>query len=281
MAGLNYEVITDEGFLNNPYRSVRYLDDTERARLLVPGRGLSGTPATSNAVAHRRPLLPAVPRRGPRRVPLLHRHLGHRREHRVRSATRTPGASAGSSRSAIAGTTSRRRTSTRDLFPRENAQNFLARDKELSTFTSHMLSLGATYELPALGWDRIAALDGQPVLRPHPLRLRGLPRHPHRRRAGHRAAVRLRRRRDPPVLLGLVLGGSPQRSTSSRASRSALPGACGKNSDGSVISSSSTTGAPCRVPDHVDARIERRRERNRRIAWPQPAARSSAPGSRA
>ena len=42
-----------------------------------------------------------------------------------------------------------------DLFPRANAQNFLARDKELSTFTSHMFSLGATYELPSLGWDRI------------------------------------------------------------------------------------------------------------------------------
>jgi len=35
-----------------------------------------------------------------------------------------------------------------DLFPRADFQNFLARDKELSTFTSHMLSLGATYELP-------------------------------------------------------------------------------------------------------------------------------------
>ena len=50
MAGLNYEVITDEGFLNNPYRSVRYLDDTS-------ARGFSFQPElyphtrTSNAVA--------------------------------------------------------------------------------------------------------------------------------------------------------------------------------------------------------------------------------------
>ena len=28
MTGLNYEAITDEGFLNHPYRSVRYLDET-------------------------------------------------------------------------------------------------------------------------------------------------------------------------------------------------------------------------------------------------------------
>ncbi len=38
-----------------------------------------------------------------------------------------------------------------DLFPRADAQNFLARDKELSTFSNQMLSLGATYEL-SLGW---------------------------------------------------------------------------------------------------------------------------------
>ena len=39
-----------------------------------------------------------------------------------------------------------------DLFPRADAQNFLARDKELSTFTSHMITLGATYQMPPLGW---------------------------------------------------------------------------------------------------------------------------------
>jgi hypothetical protein len=42
-----------------------------------------------------------------------------------------------------------------DLFPRQDAQNFLARDKELSTFTSHMFSVGATYELPSFGWSPV------------------------------------------------------------------------------------------------------------------------------
>ena len=82
MAGLNYEVITDEGFLNNPYRSVRYLDDTS-------ARGFSFQPElyphtrTSNAIAvNARYYLP-YRAADPRRVPLLHRHLGHRRQHRV------------------------------------------------------------------------------------------------------------------------------------------------------------------------------------------------------
>ncbi len=82
MVGLNYEVITDEGYLNNPYRSVRYLDDTS-------ARGYSYQPElypqtrTSNAIAHQCAVLPAVSRFDLRRVPLLHRHVGHRRQHRI------------------------------------------------------------------------------------------------------------------------------------------------------------------------------------------------------
>lgn len=53
-----------------------------------------------------------------------------------------------------------------DLFPYANAQNYLARDKELSPFSSNTLGLGATYKIPAgvipwfdkstvnLYWDR-------------------------------------------------------------------------------------------------------------------------------
>ncbi len=33
-----------------------------------------------------------------------------------------------------------------DLYPRQNSQNFLSRDKELSTFSSNSLGVGLTYE---------------------------------------------------------------------------------------------------------------------------------------
>jgi len=33
-----------------------------------------------------------------------------------------------------------------DLFPRQDYQNFLARDKELSTFSSHTIGAGVTYQ---------------------------------------------------------------------------------------------------------------------------------------
>jgi len=39
-----------------------------------------------------------------------------------------------------------------DLFDRPNQQNFLARDKELSTFKSQALSIGATYDFLPNGW---------------------------------------------------------------------------------------------------------------------------------
>jgi hypothetical protein len=40
-----------------------------------------------------------------------------------------------------------------DLFNRVDQQNFMARDKELSTFTSHRVRIGATYEFARNGWS--------------------------------------------------------------------------------------------------------------------------------
>src|SRR5690606_5661204 len=39
-----------------------------------------------------------------------------------------------------------------DLFPAVDYQNFMGRDKELSTFNSRTLHLGATYEFARSGW---------------------------------------------------------------------------------------------------------------------------------
>ena len=153
MTGLNYEVITDEGFLNNPYRSVRYLDETS-------ARGFSFQPElyphtrTSNAVAiNARYFLP-------------HRASVHGE---YRYFTDTWGIDANTASIGYTHPWGKRwifeagyrwyeqsaADFYSDLFPRADAQNFLARDKELSTFTSHMFSLGATYELASLGWDRL------------------------------------------------------------------------------------------------------------------------------
>ena len=75
----NYELLTDQGYLANPYRKVRYL-------VARPGRGVHARRPGLPEHPHQQCLLgaaevlPAVACRGHRPVPLLPRHLGHRRQ---------------------------------------------------------------------------------------------------------------------------------------------------------------------------------------------------------
>jgi hypothetical protein len=151
MAGLNYEVITDEGFLNNPYRSVRYVDESNPRGYSYQAEAYPHT-RTSNAVSlNARYFLP-------------YRAAVHG-EYRWYTDTWGIDANAvsvgythpwGDRWIFEAGYRWYDQSAAdfySDLFPRADAQNFLARDKELSTFTSHMLSFGATWQLPSPGWS--------------------------------------------------------------------------------------------------------------------------------
>jgi hypothetical protein len=150
MMGLAYETITDEGFLNNPYRSVRYLDPDNPAGFAYQPEVYPRTRTSNAASLNASYFLPyRAALHGEYRwftdtwgidastVRLGYTHpLGERWV--IEGGYRWYDQSAADFYS--------------DLFPRQDFQNFLARDKELSTFTSHMLSVGATYELPAFGW---------------------------------------------------------------------------------------------------------------------------------
>ena len=150
LLGLSVETITDEGFLNNPYRSVRYVD---------PGsaNGFSYEPEiyprtrTSQAAAFRwryhlpyRAALHGEYRRygdtwdiSADTIEFGYSHpLGNNwiLEGKVRSYSQT------------------RADFFSDLFPRAQYQNFLARDKELSTFTSQTLHVGVSYNIARSGW---------------------------------------------------------------------------------------------------------------------------------
>jgi len=151
MLGLAYETITDEGFLNNPYRSVRYLDAENPAGFAFQPEAYPAT-RTSNAVAFNA------------RYFLPYRAVAFGE---YRWFTDTWGIDANTVRLGYTHPLGERwvleggyrwydQSSAdfySDLFPRRDAQNFLARDKELSTFTSHMLSIGATYEFGASRWS--------------------------------------------------------------------------------------------------------------------------------
>ena len=147
-----YEVLTDEGFLNNPYRSVRFADST------VP-RGYSfeseiyPRTRTSNAAAAR--IKYFLPWRGAA-------------EGSYRFFTDTWGIQAHTAEIAYTHPAWRRWTFDGrvryyrqdaadfygDLFPRRAFANFLARDKELATFDSVTVGVGASYQftIPRLRW---------------------------------------------------------------------------------------------------------------------------------
>src|SRR5262245_26225027 len=143
--GINYEGITDEGYLNNPYRSVRYLDPSSLKGYSYEAEVYPRT-KTSNATSLR--FMYYLPYRASVRlegryysdtwdVTAYNGEIGytHPREdlgltldlhYRYYSQTAADFYS--------------------DLFPRQQAQNFLARDKELASFTTQTIGAGLSYE---------------------------------------------------------------------------------------------------------------------------------------
>jgi Protein of unknown function (DUF3570) len=154
IATLNFETITDEGFLNNPYRSVRYVDSGSpigysyepelyphtrtsnavglRAKYYLPYRAaLEGEyryftdtwdiQAHTASISYTHPL-------GPWIFTAKYRYHDQTGAHFYN-----------------------------DLFPRSEATNFRGRDKEISPLTSHSFKLGASYEFirDTEGWGFI------------------------------------------------------------------------------------------------------------------------------
>ena len=145
--GATLETITDEGFLNNPYRSVRYVDPTN------PGVGYSfedevyPRTRTSNAVAFRGRYF--LPYRAA--VSAQYRWFNDTwgiLAHTAQVGYTHPWGQKWTFDAKYRFYTQEAADFYSDLFPRAQAQNFLARDKELSTFVSNTIGIGVTYEFP-------------------------------------------------------------------------------------------------------------------------------------
>jgi opacity protein-like surface antigen len=143
------EAITDEGYLNNPYRTVRFLDPTVARGYSYQGEVYPNT-RTSSAFAIRGNYY------------LEHRaalHAGYRYfsdTWGIEANTLELGYTWPYNDDWLFEFTYRfydqgSADFYSDLFPYQDAQNFLARDKELSTFTSHTLGVGAGYEFVKAG----------------------------------------------------------------------------------------------------------------------------------
>ena len=147
---LALETITDEGYLNNPYRSVRYLDSSNTTRgYSYQGEVYPGT-RTSNSLALRgRYFLP-------HRAAL---HAGYRifaddwgiEANDIEIGYLWPYNDDWTLEFSYRFYDQSSADFYSDLFPFVDAQNFLARDKELSSFTSHTLGAGAAYEFKRNG----------------------------------------------------------------------------------------------------------------------------------
>jgi hypothetical protein len=147
---LGLEVITDEGYLNNPYRSFRYRDPVN-ADVFRLATEIYPRTRTSNAVAlNARYYLPyraAV-------------HGGYRfftdtwgiGADTMEIGYTHPFGNAWVFEASFRYYTQEAADFYSDLFDRVDQQNFMARDKELSTFVSQTLRLGASYEFARSGW---------------------------------------------------------------------------------------------------------------------------------
>ena len=151
ITSLNLEVITDEGFLNNPYRSYRFVDPADNTQFALAAEMYPNT-RTSNALGfNARYFLPY-------RAAALVGYRFFTDTWGIRSDTAEIGyiqpikGRPWTLEAKLRYYTQDHADFYSDLFDRMNQQNFLARDKELSSFTSRTLSLGASYEFAPQGW---------------------------------------------------------------------------------------------------------------------------------
>jgi hypothetical protein len=149
IVALNLEVITDEGYLNNPYRSYRYVNPSDD-RLFALSTEIYPRTRTSNAIGLS----------GRYYLPWRAAAFGG-----YRFFTDTWGIGADTFElgythpwgpwtfeASFRYYTQNHADFYADLFERKDQQNFLARDKELSTFDSQTLRLQASYEFARTGW---------------------------------------------------------------------------------------------------------------------------------
>ena len=140
---LKFETITDEGFMNNPYRSVRYADSGSAIGFSFEPELYPNT-RTSNAVGLRAKYY--LPYRAA--LEIEYRYFTDTWDIKSHTAslgyTHPWGAFTFNARYRYHDQTGAHFFS--DLFPHSEATNFRGRDKELSPLTSQSFKVGASYE---------------------------------------------------------------------------------------------------------------------------------------
>jgi uncharacterized protein DUF3570 len=142
---LTYDIITDEGFLNNPYRNIRYLDPNDSSQYLFQRELYPETRTTNAASIGLRYFLPY-------RAAIYGSYRYFTDSWGIKADTYEIGYVHPLEENWTFETSVRFYTQTKasfynDLFPFRDPTNVYARDKELSTFTDINIALGITYEI--------------------------------------------------------------------------------------------------------------------------------------
>lgn len=145
LMSLNFETVTEQGYLQNPYRSMRYLTISDTWALAPE---VFPRTRTSNAGSAR--LKHYLPWRAAAEA--HYRFYGDTWGLRAHTAGVGYTHPLPGGRWTLTGSyrfyTQNSADFFSDLFPYEDAQNFMVRDKETSALTSHTLGVGAAYEFP-------------------------------------------------------------------------------------------------------------------------------------
>ena len=150
LLGFSFETITDEGFLNNPYRSVRFVDTGSPLGYSFEPEVYPRTRTSDAAALRLRYYLPY-------RAAIHAEYRGYSDTWKIESDTfelgyTHPLDNGWLFEAKVRGYSQTKADFYEDLFPSSQFQNFMARDKELSTFSSSTLHLGLTYDFVKNGW---------------------------------------------------------------------------------------------------------------------------------
>ena len=158
--GINYEAITDEGYLNSPYRSVRYVSPGDPRGFALEQEIYPRTHTSNAASVRLKYFLPY-------RAALEGNYRFFTDTWGVDAHTLDLGYTHPYKRWVFDGRVRYYRQTAadfyRDLFPRQNFSNFMARDKELSTFNSITVGVGAAYEfnIPWARWVQKSTVNAR------------------------------------------------------------------------------------------------------------------------
>ena len=147
VAGMNYDLITDKGFLNNPYRQVRFADGS---------RAFENYPNTRSSHA----LALQLKYHLPYRAALSGKYRYFNDTWDIEAHTFELGYTHPVKDRWLVDLRYRLYEQSRasfyaDVFSGPEAQTFMARDKELSTYNNRTLGVTLSYDLGQLGWRYI------------------------------------------------------------------------------------------------------------------------------